>query len=128
MAYSWKILRGAVEQEILFPSEKEYEEYLARYFVAKELPFEIVDEKENEDGSMTVVMRKPYNNNEFLRREPEIPDEVFKEWMQKLFMEEAERIERQVEADPSLKGLEMPPDSFEKLMAKIRERELRSDT
>lgn len=44
--------------------------------IRKEEPFEIVDEQENEDGTMTVIMRKRYNNNEFLRREPELPEAV----------------------------------------------------
>ena len=120
MAYSWKILKGAVEQEILFPSEKDYEEYLAKYFVAKELPFEIVDEQENEDGTMTVIMRKPYNNNEFLHRIPEVSEEKFKEWFQKIFDEEAKAILREVEADQRIKDLKMSPDSYENLMEKIR--------
>ena len=120
MAYRWEILRSAVEQEILFPSEKDYEEYLANYFIAKELPFEIVDEQENVDGTMTVIMRKPYNNNEFLHRIPEVSEEKFKDWFRKIFDEEAEAILREIESDPSLKDLKMSPDSYENLMEKIR--------
>ena len=111
-----------MEQEILFPSEKVYEEYLAK-FHRDEIPYELVDEQENEDGTYTVVMRKPYNNNPFFRREPDIPDEQFKAFLQKVIEEEAEAIMKKVEADPSLDGLEMPPDSYEKLMEKIRARE-----
>lgn len=66
MAYRWKILRSAVEQEILFPSKEIYEDYKVKYFVEKHLPFQIVDEKENEDGTYIVIMRKPYNFTEFL--------------------------------------------------------------
>lgn len=87
MAWSWRILRSAVEQEILFPSEKGYEAYLEQ-LIRKEEPFEIVDEQENEDGTMTVIMRKRYNNNKFLRREPELPDEALKQ----AFMEMADEI------------------------------------
>ena len=108
-----------MEQEILFPSEKVYETYLSE-LVRKEEPFEIVTEQENEDGTMTVVMRKRYNNNEFLRREPEWDDADFKAFMQKLFKEEAEAIIREVEADPRFKDVKMPEDSYEKLMEKIR--------
>ena len=110
MAYRWKILRGAVEQEILFDSEKDYEEYLEKYFVAKELPFEIVDEQENEDGTYTVIMRKPYNNNKFLQREPELPDEVLKQ----AFMYLAEEMEQK------LGDWQNQPDTED--MQKLRER------
>ena len=124
MAYKWRILRSAVEQEILFPSEADYESYLAK-FHRDEIPYEIVNETENEDGTYTAVLRKPYNNNEFFRREPEMPDDEFKAFVQRLFKEEAEAISREVESDPSLKDVKMPEDSYEQLMAKIREMEKR---
>lgn len=124
MAYKWRILRSAVEQEILFPSETDYENYLAKFHRDK-IPYEIVDETENEDGTYTAVLRKPYNNNEFFRREPEMPDEEFKALMQRLFKEEAEAICREVEADPRLKDVKVPDDMYDKLMAKIRAMENR---
>lgn len=126
MAYKWRILRSAVEQEILFPSETDYENYLAK-FHRDEIPYEIVDEKENEDGTYTAVLRKPYNNNEFFRREPEIPDEQFKAFMQEAINAEAEAIEREVLSKPELANVKMPEGSFEKLMEKIRAKE-NSDT
>lgn len=119
MAYRWKILRGAVEQEILFPSEKDYEEYLERYFVAKDLPFEIVDEQENEDGTYTVIMRKPYNNNAFLQREPELPDEVLKQ----AFMEQAEELERGCGNWQELPDTDADQKLRERIMAEARKRE-----
>lgn len=126
MAYKWRILRSAVEQEILFPSETEYENYLAK-FERDKIPYEIVDETENEDGTYTAVLRKPYNNNEFFRREPEIPDEQFKAFMQEVINAEAEAIEREVLSKPELANVKMPEGSFEKLMEKIRAKE-NSDT
>lgn len=129
MAYSWKILRGAVEQEILFPSEKGYEAYLEQ-LIRKEEPFEIVDEHENEDGTMTVIMRKRYNNNEFLQREPEFPsddeiDEIvksseFQKQMRLAFLQQAEAIIEEIESDPSYDDVEISPTFREKLMAKIQ--------
>lgn len=80
MGYSWKILKAAVEQEILFLSEKVYEDYLAK-LISKKEPFEVVDEQKNEDGTYTVVMRKRYNNNKFFQKEEEISDEKFKMFM-----------------------------------------------
>ena len=68
MAWSWKILRSAVEQEILFPSKKEYEKYIENYFYKKSIPCEVVSEYEQNDGTYIVVMRKPYNNAKFLER------------------------------------------------------------
>lgn len=65
MAWNWKILKGAVEQAILFPSEKDLREYITK-LTEKKMSYEIVCKTYNADGSLTVVMRKPYNNNEFL--------------------------------------------------------------
>lgn len=45
MSYSWKILKSAVEQEILFSSEEVYENYLAKYEKERK-PYEIVEETE----------------------------------------------------------------------------------
>lgn len=119
MSYRWKILRGAVEQEILFPSEKDYEEYLERYFVAKEVPFEIVDEQEHKDGTMTVIMRKPYNNNAFLQRELELPDEVLKQ----AFMEQAEELERGCGNWQELPDTEEMQKFRKRIMDEVRKRD-----
>lgn len=69
MAWSWRILRAAVEQEILFPSRRVFDEYTNR-LSRKGEPFEVLSEKENADGSLVVLMRKRYNpQNPFLWKE-----------------------------------------------------------
>lgn len=69
MAWSWKILRAAVEQEILFPSKESLESYID-LLKQRDEPFEINNVQENGDGTLTVVMRKRYNrNNPFLWKE-----------------------------------------------------------
>ena len=123
MAYSWKILRSAVEQEILFPSEKCYNEYVEQLIEKKE-PFQIVDDEMNEDGTMTVVMRKRYNNTQFFQTDVDIPDEKIKEMIIREISAEAKALEEKVESDPSLDDLEMPSGSFEELMARIHKKEL----
>ena len=66
MAWSWKILRAAVEQEILFPSADIFDKYI-NGLQRKNEPFEISSKVENDDGSLTVIMRKRYNpQNPFL--------------------------------------------------------------
>ena len=68
MAWSWRILRAAVEQEILFPNKKVFETYVEGLQKKKE-PYEIVNEIEDDDGTVTVIMRKRYNpQNPFLQR------------------------------------------------------------
>lgn len=122
MSWSWKIQKAAVEQEILFPSEKVYEDYLAK-LIGREEPFEIVDETKNEDGTYTVVMRKKYNNNPFFRKEEEISDEDFKKFFNKLFMEESEQLMAEVDANPELRNLKAPPEIYDRLMAEIYKKE-----
>lgn len=68
MAYSWKILRASVEQEILFPSKLSFEAYIDMLEQKKE-PYQIMKQTDNEDGTVTVTMRKRYNNNIFLEGE-----------------------------------------------------------
>lgn len=65
MAYNWKILKAAVEQVVLFPSVLSFKAYVDG-LCRKGEPYEIVSKTENEDGSLTVVIRKRYNQNEFL--------------------------------------------------------------
>ncbi len=62
-----RILRAAVEQEILFPDAQTLDAYIDR-MNEKGIPTEIVSEKENEsDNSLVVVLRKRYNpGNDFL--------------------------------------------------------------
>ena len=69
MAWSWRILRAAVEQEILFPSRDVFDGYI-KSLEKKEEPFEVLTVTDNADGSVTVLMRKRYNpHNAFLRKE-----------------------------------------------------------
>lgn len=66
MAYNWQILRAAVEQEILFPSRKAYNDYIDS-LERKGRPFEVLSADVRPDGSMVVIMRKRYNpQNAFL--------------------------------------------------------------
>ena len=65
MAYRWKILRAAVEQEILFPSAWDFEIYVEG-LGRKGEPCEVFQKRENADGTVTAILRKRYNNNEFL--------------------------------------------------------------
>lgn len=69
MAWSWKILRAAVEQEILFPGRGVFNTYIES-LEKKQEPFEVLSTTDNEDGTVTVVMRKRYNpSNAFLWKE-----------------------------------------------------------
>lgn len=86
--------------------------------MAKDLPFEIVDEQENEDGTYTVIMRKPYNNNAFLQREPELPDEVLKQ----AFMEQAEELERECGDWQNLPDTEEMQKLRERIIEKVKNR------
>lgn len=68
MAWKWKIVRGAVEQEILFPSMDEFERYL-QYLDIKRQDYQVISKsKPSNDGSVLVVMRKRYNQNKFMRK------------------------------------------------------------
>lgn len=70
MGYNWQILRAAVEQEILFPSRKVYEDYI-NSMKRKGMPHEVIGEHERLDGSIVVLMRKRYNPvNPFLESKP----------------------------------------------------------
>ena len=71
MAWNWKIQRAAVEQEILFPAKEVYDSYVGKLEKSGE-PFEVVSKKQNQDGSITAVMRKRYNNNLFLRNDEKL--------------------------------------------------------
>lgn len=70
MANVWKILRAAVEQEILFPSRKAYEAYIDG-LQRKGMPFEVIGAEYSDNGTMVVLIRKRYNpQNEFLESQP----------------------------------------------------------
>ena len=65
MSYTWRILRSAVEQEILFPSKEAYKAYIKR-LDEKGLTYEVLDETTTAAEEVIAIMRKPYNNNLFL--------------------------------------------------------------
>ncbi|MEE1504107.1 MAG: hypothetical protein UGF89_07690 [Acutalibacteraceae bacterium] len=65
MNKSWKILKAAVEQEILFPNQEALNKYLT-HLGNKGLAHELVTEHQNADGTISVVLRKRYNpGNEY---------------------------------------------------------------
>ena len=68
MGYRWTILRASVEQEILFPSKLSLEAYI-EVLERKKEPYQIIGQTDNEDGTVTAIMRKRYNNNDFLKEE-----------------------------------------------------------
>ncbi len=71
MGRSWRILRAAVEQEILFPSRSCFDSYIEG-LKKKNEPFEVLTVADTANGSVTVVMRKRYNpQNAFLWKELE---------------------------------------------------------
>lgn len=66
MGYGWKIVKAAVEQVVLFPSKLAFQVYFSALAQKYGGTYEIVNKTENDDGTVTVVVRKPYNQNEFL--------------------------------------------------------------
>ena len=66
MGYGWKILKAAVEQVVLFPSQLAFQAYCSGLAQKCGGTYEIVSKTENDNGTVTVVLRKPYNQNEFL--------------------------------------------------------------
>lgn len=64
MAYRWKIVRAAVEQEISFPSADVMAAYLDRVEDRGEC-CQILKQETLSDGSIIAVVRKNYNHNEF---------------------------------------------------------------
>lgn len=66
MAWSWKILKAAVEQVILFPSKQCFDDYVAKLREKGE-PCEVISYTFNNDGTFSAVMRKRYNQNAFLK-------------------------------------------------------------
>lgn len=65
MAYSWRIEQAAVEQLILFPSAIVYKAYLSE-LNRKQVPYEVIDCRNNQDGSVRAIIRKCYNQNDYL--------------------------------------------------------------
>lgn len=72
MGYGWKILKAAVEQVILFPSKLAFQAYFSGLAQKHAGVYEIVKKTYNDDGTVTVVVRKPYNQNEFLSSADEL--------------------------------------------------------
>lgn len=69
MGWNWKVLKAAVEQEILFPNKTVFENYV-KTLDERGFPYEVLTETSNSDGSYTVIMRKRYNPvNEFFSEE-----------------------------------------------------------
>lgn len=66
MGRLWRIQRAAVEQEILFPTENIFQDYIKNLEKKEYQTYEIVEKTVQEDGSLIVLMRKSYNVNEFL--------------------------------------------------------------
>lgn len=70
MAYSWKIMRAAVEQEILFHTHREYKNYIAG-MKRKGIPYQVMGKVAHDDGTVTALVRKRYNpQNAFLEGQP----------------------------------------------------------
>lgn len=70
MSNVWKIMRAAVEQEILFPSRKAYNDYIDG-LERKGMPFEVIAAEYSDNGTVLVLMRKRYNpQNAFLKSQP----------------------------------------------------------
>ena len=65
MANKWSITKAAVEQVIKFPSKEIFNNYIKK-LDSKKYTYEIVYKTLHDDDTLTVVMRKQYNNNEFL--------------------------------------------------------------
>lgn len=60
MAHNWSIIRAAVEQEILFPSQKALNDYIAK-LEAADFPHQLIRSTVQEDGTVVALMRKRYN-------------------------------------------------------------------
>lgn len=62
--YTWEVRRAVVEEEIIFPSECHFQNYLLQLAIREE-PYTIVSERK-ENGRYIVVMRKRYGEYDFL--------------------------------------------------------------
>lgn len=60
MAHNWSIIRAAVEQEILFPSQEALDHYIAQLEV-EDFPHQLIRSTAKEDGTVVALMRKRYN-------------------------------------------------------------------
>lgn len=63
MAYYYKVLRAALEQELLFKDEPDYLRFQRKS--GKDIG-EIVYKRINEDGTINVILRRYYNQTELL--------------------------------------------------------------
>lgn len=68
MSRKWTILKAAVEQEISFPSEEVFKEYVARMNNGRSV-LQVVEYNRQNNGSIIAVVRRSYNNNEFFGKE-----------------------------------------------------------
>lgn len=66
MAYRWKIVRAAVEQEISFPCAEVFRAYMERLKSRGE-DCQVIKQETLSDGSILAVVRRNYNNNAFFR-------------------------------------------------------------
>lgn len=60
-----KILKGALEKEILFQSETDFKSYI-KGLLELGIMNEVVRTRPNEDGTFTAIIREEYNKMEFL--------------------------------------------------------------
>lgn len=65
MGYSWSILEAAVEQYIMFPTEQAYRQHISS-LAASGKTYEVIWKHSHECGTVTAVIRKQYNQCEFL--------------------------------------------------------------
>lgn len=66
MSYGWRIMRAAVEQEILFLTHRDYKNYIVG-MKRKGIPYQVMSKVEHDNGTVTALVRKRYNpQNAFL--------------------------------------------------------------
>lgn len=82
MAYSWKILKSAVEQKILFPTESIYLKYLEKLDKSR-AQYEILMESLLPKDEIIAIIRKSYNNNAYLSREDSYQESTIPETIHK---------------------------------------------
>lgn len=63
MAYYYKVLKAALEQELLFKDETDYMRFKKKW--GKDVG-EVVDKTVNDDGTINVILRRYYNQTDFL--------------------------------------------------------------
>lgn len=71
MSYGYKILKAAVEQQIEFKNYDNYKDYIDSNYVVP------IKEQLNLDGSFVAIIRKRYNNNDFLDMSFDIEPDLY---------------------------------------------------